>query len=46
LTGLAANYVRVTARGDADLKNKFVRVLVESADETLTTGTIVAGSER
>jgi threonylcarbamoyladenosine tRNA methylthiotransferase MtaB len=46
LTGLAANYVRVTTRGDANLKNRFVRVLVESADETSTTGTIVAGSER
>jgi threonylcarbamoyladenosine tRNA methylthiotransferase MtaB len=46
LTGLAANYVRVTADGDASLKNKFVRVTVEDADETSTRGTIVSGSER
>jgi threonylcarbamoyladenosine tRNA methylthiotransferase MtaB len=46
LTGLAANYVRMTTDGDAGLRNKFVRVVVEGADETLTRGTIVAGSER
>jgi threonylcarbamoyladenosine tRNA methylthiotransferase MtaB len=46
LTGLAANYVRVTTDGDASLKNMFVRVAVERVDETSTRGTIVAGSER
>ena len=46
LTGLAANYVRLSTTGDASLKNRFVRVAVEGADETSTWGSVEPGSAR
>jgi threonylcarbamoyladenosine tRNA methylthiotransferase MtaB len=46
LSGLAGNYVRVTFEGGEELKNRFVDVAVTSADEAVTTGEPVPGSER
>ncbi|MFH1864335.1 MAG: tRNA (N(6)-L-threonylcarbamoyladenosine(37)-C(2))-methylthiotransferase MtaB [Candidatus Eisenbacteria bacterium] len=46
LTGLAANYVRLSTTGDASLKNKFVRVTVEGANETSAWGNVEVGSAR
>ncbi len=46
LTGLASNYIRLNTTGDASLKNMFVRVTVEGADEESTWGSVEAGSAR
>ncbi len=46
LTGLSSNYVRVEIDGDDELRNHFVEVIVESADEEGTRGTPVPGTAR
>jgi hypothetical protein len=38
--------VRVTVAGDESLKGRFVGVVVEGADESTTSGSVVPGSAR
>lgn len=52
LSGLAGNYVRIEVRGDGgateprvDLRNRFVRVELEGADEERTWGAVVEGTD-
>jgi tRNA A37 methylthiotransferase MiaB len=46
LTGLSSNYVRVELTGGDELRNRFVEVVVESADEAGTWGRPVRGAVR
>jgi threonylcarbamoyladenosine tRNA methylthiotransferase MtaB len=46
LTGLSSNYVRVDFEGADELRNRFVTVTVDAADEQGTRGTPVPGAVR
>lgn len=46
LTGLSSNYVRVEIEGGNQLKNRFVEVVVEGAEEATTRGVPVAETAR
>jgi len=45
LSGLASNYVRVEVEGDPSLRNRFVDVTVTAADDSVTRGRAMAGTE-